>query len=210
MKLVDYNFRELYKQLVIVKGDKASAAARQMLAENGYIPSSLMDAVLCYCYIDIEAGMSFEYLCFIDSDRKKADIASYEQLIIKKQRLFYRYNTIRDYEVEIYRGDVTAFQERCLMIDTSYNNDKKVAVTRDIEIIDELRFPVNPDDISVLLLKKELQTELVWVRMTGIEDGKIVGTLLNEPNSDFGIHYSDKISVDIIKQEDRIIAYCAF
>ena len=104
-----------------------------------------MDAVLCFCYIDSQAGMSFEYLCFAVFDTNELDSASYAKLISEKIRLFYRYGSVQDYEMKGYTDDVAFFSERCAMIDEGYHRNGDVSSTRSIKEIDHLRYITHPD-----------------------------------------------------------------
>lgn len=54
----------------------------------------------------------------------------------------------------------------------------------------------------VLAVKEGLTPEGCWVRITGLGDKYFVGTLLNEPNQDFGYHMDDKIAFFICSGKD--------
>lgn len=53
----------------------------------------------------------------------------------------------------------------------------------------------------VLVVKEGLTPEGCWVRITDLGDKYFVGTLLNEPNQDFGYHMDDKITFFICSGE---------
>ncbi len=64
------------------------------------------------------------------------------------------------------------------------------------------------DDIMVRLMKDGLQTEGCWVRITGLADHYFVGTLLNEPNQNFGWHEGETVAFFVQKtDDDEIICY---
>lgn len=208
MILRECNFRDLYKQCVILKGIKAFRAAKDMMEEHSYIIPPNMDAVLCYCYIDSQAGMSFDFLCFIDFKTFELDFASYEKLFADNIRLFYRYGSVQDHEVKIYSKDVAFFEKSIMMIDEWYHSDKRVLPTRNVKQIDHLRYIKNPDDVRSLLVKDGLHTEEVWVRLTGIEGGNLIGILLNEPNYDFGVHINNLVRVKLIERNNKFYTLC--
>ena len=208
MKLSECSFRDLYKQCVILKGERVLDTAKEMLEKYSYELPTKLDSVLCYCYIDAHAGMSFDFLCFACFATGEADIKSYEKLLSEKIRLFYRYGAVQDDEVEFFINDVSVFIERIAMIDEGYHRDEKVLPTRNIKGIDHLRYIQNPDDIGVLLRKDGLQMEQVWVRLTGIENGNLAGVLLNEPNSDFGVHTGDIVHVQVTTRGNEVYALC--
>jgi len=208
MKLSEFSFRDLYRQCVILKGKIAFDTAKEILEKYSYNIPAKVDSVLCYCYIDAQAGMSFEFLCFACFDKSGPDFKSYEKLFEEKISLFYRYRTVQDDDIKFFSHDVSVFIERCAMIDEGYHCDENVLPTRNIKEIDHLRYIQNPDDIGVLLRKDGLQMEQVWVRLTGIENGNLTGTLLNEPNSDFGIHMNDRVHVQVTTRGNDVYALC--
>ena len=206
MKLLEMSFRDLYKQCVILKGTNALSVATDILKECSYTLAPLWDAVLCYCYIDSDAGMSFHFLCLADFENGEVDFDSYEKLLSEKKALIYRYD--EEYEIRSYLGDTSVFLERVRMVDKGYHGNEQVLPTRNISVIDHLRYGRHPDDIQALLRKNCLQIEQVWVRLTGIEDGNLVGTLLNEPNNDFGIHRGNVVHVQVTKGGGKVYAVC--
>jgi len=54
----------------------------------------------------------------------------------------------------------------------------------------------------VLVVKEGLTPEGCWVRITDLGDKCFVGTLLNEPNQDFGYHMDDTITFFLYRGED--------
>ena len=208
MKLSECNFRELYRQCVIINGKRAFDTAPKMLEDYSYKLPAKVDSVLCYCYIDAQAGMSFDFLCLAYFDNGEPDFKSYEKLLAEKIRLFYRYGAVQDDNTKFFSQDVSIFNKRCTMIDEGYHRDEKVLPTRNIKAIDHLRYIQNPDDISVLLRKDGLQVEQVWIRLSGIENGNLSGVLLNEPNSDFGVHMNDLVHVQVTTKGNDVYALC--
>ena len=208
MKLSECSFRGLYRQCIILKGKRTLDTAKEMLEKHLYELPINMDSVLCYCYIDAYAGMSFDFLCLAYFDTGEPDFKSYEKLLAEKIRLFYRYGAVQDDEIKFFLSDVSVFNRRSAMIDEGYHRDEKVLPTRTIKEIDHLRYIQNPDDIGVLLRKDGLQTEQVWVRLSGVENGNLAGLLLNEPNSDFGVHTGDTVHVQVTTRGNEVYALC--
>jgi len=208
MKLSDYSFRDLYKQCLILKSEWVYDGAIKMLSEYAYTAPPGMDAALCFCYLDTDAGMSFYFLSLAGFESGEIDIASYELQTAEKLSLRFRYGT--DIEVKVYTKDITCYANRIEMVDTHYHRDESVLPTRNITAIDHLRNDAYPDDIKVLLRKDELQIEQVWVKLTGIEDGNLAGVLLNEPHSDFGVNMSDIVHVQVIQRGSDVYAVCLF
>ena len=206
MKLLNYNFRDLYKQCVVLKNKWMFDGAKKMLSDYSYAGSSDMNATLCFGYIDSQAGMSFNFLCFANFETGKIDEKSYEKQLSEKIMLRSRYDA--EIEIKPYLGDISVFDERIKMIDEGYHKNEKVLPTRNIKEIDHLRHNIFPDDILVLLKKEGFQIEQVWIRLSGIENGNLVGILLNEPNSDFGVYANQLVHAQIIAKGTDIYVVC--
>jgi len=75
--------------------------------------------------------------------------------------------------------------------------------------LDQFRAPGYFDDVQVALFSKnqEHRPEVVWVRLEEMsEDARLFrGTLLNEPNNDFGVHVGDIISVFYVSNKDACL-----
>ncbi|MBA7476660.1 hypothetical protein ES707_12053 [subsurface metagenome] len=72
--------------------------------------------------------------------------------------------------------------------------------------LDRFRAPGYFDDVSAILFSKDRETipEVVWVRLEdqSADGTSFRGTLLNEPDSDFGVHDGEMLTVRFAKQED--------
>jgi len=183
-------------------------SAVDMMEKYSYALAPNWNAVLCYCYIDSSAGMSFHFLGFANYDDNDIDVDSYEKQLAEKIVLLFRYKD--DAEIKPYSKETSMFNERAKMVDDGYHRDERVLPTRNIAQIDHLRHNSCPDDIKVLLRKEGLQIEQVWVRLAGIENGNLTGVLLNEPNSDFGVHSGDIVCVQVTSRGDDVYAICLF
>ena len=204
MKLSECNFRDLYKQCVILKGEWIYTGAVKMLADYAYTAPPGMDAVLCFCYIDSNAGMSFHFLCLANFETGEIDENSYDKILEARSVLMFRANP--DYEICLYSKDVSLFTYRMDMVDEGYHGDKSVLPTRDIIEIDHLRNSCYPDDIQVLLRKDGLETECPWVRLRKIKDNEVYGVLLNEPFKNFGVHANDEVLIKLGTHENKAYA----
>ncbi|MCW1073651.1 SseB family protein, partial [Streptococcus anginosus] len=74
-----------------------------------------------------------------------------------------------------------------------YNAGDEVEESRNMHFLDESRNPEYPDDVLVYPVKDGNNPEGCWVRIEGLAEDHIFGTLLNEPEQDFGCHEGDKI-----------------
>ncbi len=77
--------------------------------------------------------------------------------------------------------------------------------SRTFEFLDELRDLQHPDDIKVILMKEGLNPEEVWVRLTGLGEHVLIGTLLNQPYQNYGINKGDPVHFNAKETEDKKI-----
>lgn len=165
------------------------------------------DGLLTYCYIDQNAGMTFDVLCPACYSSTK-----YAPIVNKDVRFIVRYDALAESEATVaIMADVDKSEFATYINDVhhSYGHIGELATVRGIKEIDHLRFPNHPDDIPVFIIKDGNNPEGVWVRTSAIREGSIVGCLLNEPNVDFGIHSGEEIVISFsIDENGQYIAYC--
>ena len=102
--------------------------------------------------------------------------------------------------------DTEQFADFEQMIREHYDTDNpEKEQLRELAFLDSSRHPEYPDDLAVLLLHEDHQPEQVWVRGDHLTEKEIRGTLLNEPNADFGVHHGDSIQIIPYKQDDGSI-----
>ena len=58
----------------------------------------------------------------------------------------------------------------------------------------------------VLIIKNGLRPEECWVRISDLSDRRVMGTLLNEPDQDFGYHAGDTIAFLFVTMRKAISA----
>ena len=125
-------------------------------------------------------------------------------------RFFIRVGAVEDEEFG-YFGDDEDFRKRYakkLDLLEGYAADEEVEKTREMGFLDGSRHPHYPDDVQVFLVREGLNTEACWVRIVGLGDHWIMGTLLNEPAQSFGYHAGEKIAFFVQENEDKeIILY---
>lgn len=91
-----------------------------------------------------------------------------------------------------------------------YDASEQVEESRKLGFLDECRSSEYPDDVEVLLIKKGLKKEKVWVTITGLGDHCFIGKLLNEPFQKFGISEGDSITFYLRKKagsDDKVECY---
>ena len=81
----------------------------------------------------------------------------------------------------------------------------EVEESRSMDFLDGSRSPEYPDDVLVYLLKDGNKPEGCWVRIEGLADHEIIGTLLNEPDQNFDYHEGETIAFYAQQTEDKEI-----
>ena len=122
--------------------------------------------------------------------------------------LKFRAGSIAEDELFVITGDEQlrkTYQNKIDAIERHYRNCDEIEATRKVEAIDTSRSPEFPDDVLVILIHGNNAPEGCWVRCEKIADGMMAGMLLNEPDSDFGVHRGDLISFGIAQQGDRLL-----
>ncbi|WP_026491432.1 hypothetical protein [Butyrivibrio sp. XPD2002] len=151
------------------------------------------NAILTYCYIDPEAGVSYKGLCSckITGDKVRYNLS--EQLIGL---------TLREGGIEcdaIVMENVAegyGFQEEAESIKEEYGYfEEKVAIDYN-NIFDAYRHPFYPDDIQVFFPTSAGGYETMWVEENGATAKGIMCRLLNEPyDESIGYNYGDLVNV---------------
>ena len=194
MKLSETGFRGVYKQFCIFPIEVAKGLVDQY---QGYQKAS---HILCYGYIDREAGLTLEVLCCCNAKDGKASFYPGNDEVSMKKRIsteddteYYIINDAEDLK--------NTFKSKIDMVN-SYDADEDVEKTREMGFLDGLRDPSCIDDVQVHLFKEGNGIEVCWVRITGLLEHSFIGVLLNEPNQDFGYHAGEEIGFFLQKAED--------
>ena len=192
----EVNFREIDRQLIEIKDENAK---NQLKDRVNFTNES--DSLLFFCYIDSSAGLTFDFLCPFNSKNNE-----YFEIENKNFRHFFRKGFFNEVEINILSDEILKsekLKEYIYSIIEHYENDDNKIHTRKCCDIDHLRQIDYPDDVLVYICKDGLDTERIWVRLNKVVDGKLYGTLLNEPNSYFGIHRNEEIKMEFFKGNDN-------
>lgn len=205
----EINFRKIYHQYCYFNYDEKIEDLISRLCPNTPVKGN---GILTYCYIDYQAGMTFELLGMVNYEESGILNICYECDHTSKIRSGF----LIDYEVTICKSDVIEqFNSDYLksiipLINKDYKADKNVENTREIEELDNCRNSEYPDDVLVYFIMKGKQTEGVWLRCEGLISSGIVGMLLNEPDQDFGVHINDSIKFQVVKNDDAYVCAAVF
>ena len=160
--------------------------------------------ILAYCYIKHEEGLQFEVLCKSMFDADKKTIRFFDANDEVSFGLPYGL---------MQSNAVMVLPEAILPLDKHKAKVAKLAVygaseeqqkARNIAAIDGSRRPEQPDEVLVYLSHEET-VETVYVRLEGVGKMDLYGTLLNEPQQDFGIHEGEELHFFIAKNEQGIM-----
>ena len=165
-------------------------------------------SILTYGYIDRMAGFTLEVLAaaFMDNEEMSFGIGNTEKL--SKIRIE---SVIDDecYYVDDEDDSMYELYSDKLEMLKNYDAEDGVEESRNMDFLDSSRSPEYPDDVLVYLLKNGNKPEGCWVRIEELAEHEIIGTLLNEPNQDFGYHIGNQIAFYVHQTENKEIILCA-
>lgn len=199
-----FNFRDIEHNLCIAMDPTMSTllSAGEDCGAN---------SVICYGYVDKQAGLTFEVLClasYIDGDYT---IVNENKTVSMKVRS----ETYKDTEVIPIKNSaiMKRFEQRIRMIEDGYYSHDRTEEARKLTCIDLFRHPFFPDDVQAILASEGLKPESIWVRLTGYVGNTngvdaFSGTLLNAPfDSRFHLSYGDEVFVAVVNGNDGKICF---
>ncbi|MDE6034857.1 MAG: SseB family protein [Ruminococcus sp.] len=195
----DTGFRALYKNFV-------AFTLRDNLKQciDNYPNADKANCILTYGYIDHDAGLTMEILA---AGIKDGDSFTFFDTSTKA-RAFIRVGAIIEDEFFFFDdkdGELSKRYSEKLDVLNHYAVSEEIEETRKMAFLDKSRHEYYPDDVMVYLTKQGLRPEGCWVRIIGLGDHFIMGTLLNEPNQNFGYHKGEKIAFFVQQQEDKSV-----
>lgn len=197
MLVSDLSFRDIQHRYFLLPLQPADTTLREI--SKNFPGAAKANLLLVYGYIDHQAGITFELLCNgIYKKQQVSLFAGSDEFAAK-----IRYDNVKDHEIypqDEYHFD--PYQEKVHMIDTCYKASKEVEILRSFKDLDQFRDSQFPDDMTIILYRKGMPPEQVWVRCNTLTHETITGTLLNEPNGNLGPHCSDEITFEILSKED--------
>ena len=197
MNYKDTGFRGFYHNFCVVP-----ITEKTKHSVEGFPGAEDANGILTYGYIDRQAGLTLEVIAaaHVEGESARFDEPS------KEIRSFIRVGAVIDEDFLYFDDEDGSLAERYskrIEILHNYDADEQVEQTREMPFLDSCRHEEYPDDIMVFLCKDGLEPEGCWVRITGLGDHYFIGTLLNEPNQDFGYHKGETIAFFVQKTEDE-------
>ena len=202
MKYTEMGFRGIYRQLNALK---LTDQIRKTIAD--FPDADKANCVLTYGYIDHEAGVTLEILAGAKKDGNRFRFFNGNDSI----RSFIRIEAVENDDLfwfeDADNSIKSRYSEKIKMLQ-GYDVSEEIEKTRGMSFLDESRDPHCVDDVLVYLTREGLQPEGCWVRISGLGDHWIMGTLLNEPNQNFGYHLNETIAFFVQETEDKkVICY---
>ena len=202
MNYKDTGFRGIYKNFAAFRLNDALAASIE-----GFPDADKADCVLTYGYIDSDEGLTLEVLA-------GGQIADNKATFFKGSddtRSFVRLGAVIDDEFFVIGDkDGSLKKKYAAKLENlkTYDASPAVEKSRQMAFLDGSRDPEHPDDVLVYLTRKGLKPEGCWAKITDLMEHFIVGTLLNEPEQNFGYHAGETIAFYVQKTEDgRVFCY---
>jgi len=198
MKYKDRGFRALYKNICIYPMN--DTFSKLLEDQKGYTEA---EGVMVYGYVDHEKGNMLECLAFTkQEDAEKYSFVKFNDDI----RLNIKVSEVIDEEFSFIDYGKSHFYDKFKKkIDklTVYDINDDILKSRALTFLDPFRHEDNFDDLKVILFKDECKLEGVWVKLEVLGKGAFMGTLLNEPTQDFGIHNGSPVSFFLNESTDK-------
>ena len=201
-KIREFNFRELDKSYIFVHNPILAKAMEPFFdTENS-------NGLIVYGYNDHIQGLGFEVLAAANLDNGRLQLGKGNNDISLQLKV----SDILEEEAITLPRDLPVwgqFADKQAIVEAKHCVNEEILATRNVVNLDACRSLIVPDEVSVQLVKGEL-IETCQVRLEGIQKLFIVGILLQEPNSAFGIHEGDSLSFYNVKNEQGIMCMAVF
>lgn len=198
MNYTQLEFRAFYKHFVIVPIGEAIIDTLKEFPE-----AKEAFGVLTYGYYNRENGLCLDALGFVFTENEN----SWVEPPSKNIRLTYQIGSVENEEC-VFLGDedgglANQFKDYLDLLEENFSTTNEIEMTRQMRFLDQCRHQYYLDDILVRLEKPDMTPEGCWVRITGVSGMYFVGTLLNEPDQDFGVHKGDEVRFIAKETEEK-------
>lgn len=200
MFLKEINFRDIVDKYLYID---AAGVAQNL----GSIFEVTEDAtgVLCYCYIDVQAGITFEILCCAVYDAAKKTLKLLRGNDEQSAKI--RLAELLEAQAAVLPGEMprlSEFQSKVATVQKTYKADEATEAMRKLTSLDPARLATHPDIVTVYLVRGD-EAEAVLVLLKEVREVNIIGTLLSEPETANGLHKGDEISFFLVHNEKGIM-----
>lgn len=200
MFLKEINFRDIVDKYLYIE----AAGVAQNLGSIFEVTDDVT-GLLCYGYIDEQAGISFEILCCAvhDADKKTLKLLHGNDEQLAKIRLA----ELMEAQAAVLPSEMprlSEFQSKVAMVQKAYKADEATEAMRQLTSLDPARITTHPDIVTVYLVRGD-EAEAVFVLLKEVREVNIIGTLLSEPQAATGMHKGDEISFYLVRNEKGIM-----
>ena len=203
IKYSEVGFRAFFQNFIAVPMKDSLKAGLQ-----DFPGADKANYILTYGYIDHTAGLTLEVLAAAFRDDKGFSFEVGNKEISSKIRI----GSVMGDECSYFDDeDGSLYKRYADKVDMlkSYGAGDEIEESRSMGFLDGSRSPEYPDDVLVYLLKNGNKPEGCWVRIEGLAEHQIIGTLLNEPDQNFDYHEGEKIAFYVHQKEDKEIVLCS-
>ena len=202
MKYKETGFRAFYKKFTVFM----FADTLREVTKN-FPGAGQGNCILTYGYIDRSAGLTLEILAVGVAEEDGATFFEGTDAY----RSFLRIGAVIEQEFfALGDEDGSLYAEHATKIDRlrRYDASEEVEQSRQMSFLDASRDPAYIDDVLVYLFKEGLSPEGCWVRIIGLEEHTLKGTLLNEPDQNFGCHRGENLSFFVQQNQGKQFFCC--
>ncbi len=194
MKMYELNFRDMAGQALYIGGEKIVDLLVKMNLGLDNLKGGLF-----FGYIDHTHGFMLEVLALItNQDKKDVYNVLKEDVSFKIPRL-----DVQDMDVRVLKDiNMDVFKVKIEKLIKETQVDETIKNLRAYEVLDPSRHSEFPDDLMVYFLEEGKDPEACWVRLEGMKDGKMIGTLLTAPKQNIGVKVNETLSFGLTDMED--------
>ena len=197
MKVYEMSFRDMNQKMVEIHGVKMVKLLEKMGLKLDHLYGALM-----YGYIDHNVGFTFEIMAL---ETKKQNI-EYRIVPIGVSCKIPRFD-VQEMNIEILDNvNVDLFQDKIDIVAKTTQVSKELEELRLYKELDPSRHLEYPDDVMVYFLEEGKEPEACWIRLEGMQDGKMYGTVLTALHQDFGVKEKDTVYFGMTQMEDDKLA----
>lgn len=197
MKVYEMSFRDMNQKMVEIHGVKMVKLLEKMGLKLDHLYGALM-----YGYIDHNAGFTFEIMAL---ETKKQNI-EYRIVPIGVSCKIPRFD-VQEMNIEILDNvNVDLFQDKIDIVAKATQVSKELEELRLYKELDPSRHLEYPDDVMVYFLEEGKEPEACWIRLEGMQDGKMYGAVLTALHQDFGVKEKDTVYFGMTQMEDDKLA----
>lgn len=200
MLLKEMNFRDIVDKYLYID----AAGVVQNLGSIFEVTDDVT-GLLCYGYIDAQAGISFEILCCAVYDTAKKTLKLLHGNGEQSAKI--RLSELLEAQAAVLPSEMprlSEFQSKVAMVQKAYKADEATEAMRKLTSLDPARLVTHPDIVTVYLVRVD-EAEAAYVLLKEVREVNIIGMLLSEPQKVSGLHKGDEISFFLVRNEKGIM-----